>query len=814
MVSTVSDAMHRHLDPLTDLAGSGVVSPLAVVKTALRHDYADIEPLIAQMASGGARSAADIMALAAEAGTGRKLDRRILNGLSATAVSALAFWTIGRDPAAVEQAADLFALARRAGSTEHVDLDVQVNLAAGRLATSRRLLDLPGLDPWIAWSARADLVNPFAGPTPAGLDAWYAVLDEPFVTRGLDPVRVDDVEAPFAGLTTVSRGAAAGTVDGPLVSIVVPVYAPGPDLLTSVGSLVAQTWRNLQIILVDDASPDEHREIFGRALALDDRVEYVRLPTNGGAYVARNAGIARATGELVGIQDADDWSHPERIARQMAVLDAEPGLVATLSKAVHLHSDLRITKVGTAPFGKYLPSLLFRRAAVLERLGRFDEVRKAADGEFVERLIATFGPAAVRTLEEPLALYQLTDDSLSRDDFRLGWHRHTRVSYHSAYRQWHRRIVVDEASPRLEPGVPRPFPAPPQLEGVAGPTRFDVVLLTDTREGSVVPVGVAAQVEALASAGMSVGLARAEPLRLSAVRRTYPAPAIAETIANGHAAWAPLVADLTTDLLIVRDPDLLTVGRLPGTVKLRPRHIVVIADREPAPNGERRLSYDPAVVERTVRDLFEAPTEWLPATSAIAEALTGAGGTGHVHEPRSTEVIEPASFTQRPVLGRPVIGVSDASRFAAERVRRQDLLDQLPRDDRHDVRLRQPTRRRLDPRWLTYAAGDVSDTELFDQCDFVVGLPPAVAGTSLVRTLLEAMSRGCVPVVHAVHRPVLGEAALYYGDRTVTQIVDDCWLDPEAFRTRQQAARTFCLDLSPEAFASAITRLRSTDEAT
>lgn len=814
MVSTVSDATHRHLDPLTDLAGSGVVSPLAVVKTSLRHEYAGTEALVAQIASAGALSVDDIAALAADAGAGRKLDRKVLDGLSGPAISALAFLTIGRDTTALERTADLFALARRAGSTDHVDLDVQVNLAAGRLAAARRLLALPGLDPWVAWAARADLVNPFAEPSPAALDAWYAVLDEPFVARGIDPVRINDVATPFAGLTTVSRGAAAGTIEGPLVTIVVPVYAPGPDLLTSVGSLVAQTWRNLQIILVDDASPDEHREIFDQALALDDRIEHVRMPTNGGAYRARNAGIARATGELIGIQDADDWSHPERIARQMAVLDAEPGLVATLSKAVHLHSDLRITKVGTAPFGKYLPSLLFRRTQVLDRLGQFDEVRKAADGEFVERITAVFGPTAVRTLEEPLALYQLTDDSLSREDFRIGWHRHTRVSYHSAYRQWHRRIVVGEAEARLEPGAPRPFPAPPELEGIAGPGRFDVVLLTDTRAGSVVSAGLAAQVEALAAAGLSVGLSRAEPLRLSAVRRTYPSADVADVIAAGHASWAPLVADLTTELLVVRDPDLLTISRLPGTVNLKPRHVVVLADREPIPEGARRLSYDPAVVERTVRELFDVPTEWLPATPAIAEALRAAGGTGHVHEPRSTEVIEPARFSQRPVIGRPVIGVSDASLFAAERVRRQDLLDHLPHDDEHDVRLRQPSRRRVDPSWLAFAAEDVSNDELFDQCDFVLGLPPAVAGTTLVRPVLEAMSRGCVPVVDPVHRPVLGEAALYYGDRTATQIVDDCWRDPDAFHQRRQAARAFCLDLSSEAFASVITRLRSTDPAT
>lgn len=816
MVSTVTGAVHRHPDPTADLVDSGVVSPFALVKTSLRCEYDGTDVLLARMASDGRLSVEQLVDLAAR----RPAAGEVPEGLSAPAVSALAFWTVGRslEDGAIRRAADLFdlarLLARRAGRTpEHPDLDLQVSLAAGRLddPAVKARLGTPGLDPWVAWAVRADRANPFPAADPAALDAWYEIFDEPFVARGISPVRVGDVATPFPSLTTTHGGGDAGSVDGPLVSIVVPVYADGDDLLTAIGSLVRQTWRNLQIILVDDASPEEHRHVFDAALALDPRVEYVRMPVNGGAYKARNAGIARARGEVVGIQDADDWSHPERIARQMALMTAEPGLMATLSKAIRLHSDLRITKVGSLPFERNLPSLLFRREAVLARLGRFDDVRKAADTEFVARIAAAYGPEAVRTLEEPLALYQLTDGSLSREDFRIGWHRHTRVSYHAAYRHWHRQIAAGTADPRLDDTTGRRFPAPPELEGVPHPTRLDVVVMADTRGGGTSGAGIADELRALAGSGVSVGVSRTEPLRLGTVNRGYPAPAVADLVADGTVVWSPLVATTGTDLLVVRDPDLVTAPRTPGTVNLRPDRVVVVADRVPAPEGGRRLSYDPRRVEESVRELFGLTPEWLPATAQVAEAVTGSGVHGLVHPPRPAEVLEVARHPYRPVLGRPVIGAADDSRFAAERLGPRVLQGVLPEDDAHDVRLLTPGGRRLSRHWLSFDPAQVSHAELFDQCDIVVAPAPPIAGPTLVRPVLEAMSRGCVPVADPVHRPVLGDAAVYLDGRPVAQVVDELWADPETFHARQQAALAFCRErLSAEGFTTAITQIRST----
>ncbi|MBC7630244.1 glycosyltransferase family 2 protein [Aeromicrobium sp.] len=814
MLSTTAAALPPTLVPL---ATSGIVSPAAIVKTLLRFEYAGGEDLIAHMASGGTQTFADIQQAARSFAAGDTAD---VKSLSSPGLYALAFLTAGLDTgdAALARAADLFALARRVARrhgtpTEHADLDLQTNLRAGRLHYVRRHLTTRGLGPWVRWAISADLANPFAPSAQRdhggkATDDWQMIFDEPFLRHGIAPVRIADPAAPFDSVHAVGAEDRRATVDGPLVSIVMPIYSPSASLVTAVRSLVTQSWKNLQVIMVDDASPEEFAPVFAEACALDDRVEYVRMPTNGGAYRARNHGVSLARGEFVGFQDADDWSHPERVERQMQMFDRDPALVATLSKAIRLYPDLRITKVGSQPFEKNAPSLIFRRQLVVDRLGRYDDMRKAADTEFIERLAAVFGAASVVTLEEPLALYQLTDGSLSRADFRIGWHRDARVSYHAGFRHWHRQIIRRGADPVVESPAGRAFPAPPEFEGVPYPDeRPDVVVLADTRAGLVDVSGLPVAIEALANAGLRVGLARGEALRHAAVKRTYPRAAILDVLAAGHASWAPLGASLTPRALLVSDPHLLALTRVEGAVNMRPGRVIVVAG--PA------VSYDPVAVERVVRELFDRNVEWLPASRDVTEALRSAGITGHLHQPLLAEAVRVSHFTSRLHTDRPVIGTSDSSRFAADRADRRGLLDLLPQGDRHDVRLLESTDRSATyggRSWLGFPPEMLSTTEFLDQCDFYVGLPPRHAGASLLRPVLEAMSRGCVPIVHEGLRPVLGNAATYYGERSVASIVDEVWGDPAAFTSRQGTALAFCHnEISGEAFASAVAHLLTAD---
>ncbi len=98
--------------------------------------------------------------------------------------------------------------------------------------------------------------------------------------------------------------------DNPLISVIVPVYKVEEYLDQCVDSIVNQTYRNLEIILVDDGSPDKCPEMCDAWAKKDSRIKVVHKE-NGGLGDARNAGVAIARGDYFGFIDSDDWCEPD-----------------------------------------------------------------------------------------------------------------------------------------------------------------------------------------------------------------------------------------------------------------------------------------------------------------------------------------------------------------------------------------------------------------------------------------------------------------------------------------------------------------------
>ena len=126
----------------------------------------------------------------------------------------------------------------------------------------------------------------------------------------------------------------SGLVSGPaddLVSVIIPAYNAEAWIGSTLASALAQTYQNLEVIVVDDGSKDGTFAIVQTFASRDRRVRIVRQ-TNQGLASARNAAIAAAIGSLIAPLDADDLWHPEKLAKQVAVMrDAGPrvGLVYT-----------------------------------------------------------------------------------------------------------------------------------------------------------------------------------------------------------------------------------------------------------------------------------------------------------------------------------------------------------------------------------------------------------------------------------------------------------------------------------------------------
>ena len=91
-----------------------------------------------------------------------------------------------------------------------------------------------------------------------------------------------------------------------LISVIVPIYRIDRYVGLCIESLINQTYKNLEIILVDDGSPDRCPEICDLYAKKDSRIKVIHKE-NGGLVSARKAGIMTATGKYVGYVDGDDW---------------------------------------------------------------------------------------------------------------------------------------------------------------------------------------------------------------------------------------------------------------------------------------------------------------------------------------------------------------------------------------------------------------------------------------------------------------------------------------------------------------------------
>ncbi len=106
----------------------------------------------------------------------------------------------------------------------------------------------------------------------------------------------------------------------PRISVIVPVYNVEQYLPRCVESILAQTYENLEILLVDDGTKDNSGAICDAYARQDARVKAIHKK-NGGLSSARNAGIDAATGEYLSFVDSDDWIEPDMYEKMMALME-------------------------------------------------------------------------------------------------------------------------------------------------------------------------------------------------------------------------------------------------------------------------------------------------------------------------------------------------------------------------------------------------------------------------------------------------------------------------------------------------------------
>ncbi|MGZ5421445.1 MAG: glycosyltransferase family 2 protein [Aeromicrobium sp.] len=631
------------------------------------------------------------------------------------------------------------------------------------------------------------------------------MFNDLFGDHGLLPLAIaPGPGAPFDRITVeVPDEMRESGPDCPLVTIIMSTFKPDQSLRTAVGSLINQTWQNLEILLVDDCSPPEFDGLLHEAAAMDPRIRLIRMEQNGGTYKIRNFAISVASGEFIAFKDSDDWAHPERIERQVRPLLESAELVGTTCSSIRVNANLGVSSVGFSPARQCASSPVFRRRLVMDTLGGFDAVRKAGDTEFTRRIELVFGVDAFPEVPHPLVLTQLTPGSLSRAEFGFGWHHGARVLHREAYRYWHRVIGRGSASPTLDPADPRPFVSPERLSrsGAAQPEQCDVLMISDWGDLVDRYVGVPREVLALADAGLSTRIAQSQSVRYGHRDRHPPSDDILELQERGKTRFALWDEDLHARVLLVRDPEILNFTRPANKVKFRADRLVIVAGYPcRAPEGGW-LTYDPSAVERHARQMFGVEPEWLPGHDGIAESLLAEGAEATILSPQRVGVVEPR---RRPFSGvrggrRPVVGTTGLKAPLKDRPTMNTMRQMLPDDDDYDVRISadreliDKIRRgeHLPVNWLVLDEPDPST--FLRQLDFFVGMPKRSWGPELSWAALEAIAHGALAILDPAYEEQFGDAAVYAPAAEVKDAVDAFVKDPEEFARQQSRGYDFCV---------------------
>lgn len=473
-------------------------------------------------------------------------------------------------------------------------LRAELLLRAGREEELRSLLDDPEalLPDATRWMLRADLANPYRSGAAAVDDPsaaegrWLEVFNEAFQPDGLEPIQLRPPEpgaCPYQRLEAVT----GDRVDGELVTVVMSAYRPDRDLLLAARGVLAQTWQNLELLVVDDASGPGSAGILEEVEAMDPRVRVVRAPRNGGTYEARNLALTIARGRWMTFQDSDDWTHPRRVEHQVRHLLEHPEVLGNRTWTLRAYPDMTMTFVGYPASRMNASSLLFDRPEVTRLVGAFDSTRKTGDMELPFRLRAV-RKGSVRDLYHPapLAITQLRSGSLSRNDALPGWIRWDRLAYRDSYLEWHQRLAKGELDPVLPAPQGRPFPLPrrswsPDRDGTPDETAWDVVVLGDLRPVGPGALRTLAVARTAADDGLRTALAHAESPRVLTAKRVELLPEMSTDVRLGRLGVTNAHEADEVDLLVVTRPEsLLHLDR----VDLRVRAVLVATD-EAAPQG-------------------------------------------------------------------------------------------------------------------------------------------------------------------------------------------------------------------------------------
>lgn len=644
-------------------------------------------------------------------------------------------------------------------------------------------------------------------------DARLSLVNTIYSAHGIAPIIKSASEKPLH-FDNLSAQTSPSTFDprAPKISVILPAYNAEETVAVALRSLLCQTWKNLEIIVVDDCSRDATRDIVEAFAAEDQRVKLIQHSRNQGAYGARNTGLEHARGDFITIHDSDDWSHPEKLERQIEALLQGREYVATVSYWARVGQDF-VFRGPSRPTGKYIEwnhsSLMVRRDA-FDLVGCWDRVRVAADTELIWRLQRIFGHESVKNVlpDVPLSLALTHSDSLTRSSETHVWtiNYGLRREYRAASEYWHRHCRCP-SDLTLRPDGKRAFPAPVRnLLEEPESTEYDLLIVADYSAGGCAFNSAMGYIQAARGHGMKIAL-----FHWPSYERDVTLPVVDDIRGLAHQGEVRIVcpgeAVRANTVLICNPLSLDAIPDKPPNVEFE--QLFVIVSRLPYRFLDGRdLQYDPISCRRTLSRVFGFEGVWVPISKRVREVMMRDGRFPLIAPQDWPPMLPVENWLQfsagacaerrlkheRPIIGRhlkddfrkwPSDSIALATAYVAEHEYEVRVLG--------GASVAEQILGHIPSNWKVFPYTDNCEgvRAFLRDLDFFVCFPHEELMPEFGRAVIEAMAARVPVIASPVFEPIFEKAAVYCEPCDVPLVIKELWNDPDRYEAQVQAGVDF-----------------------
>lgn len=623
------------------------------------------------------------------------------------------------------------------------------------------------------------------------LNRWLDCVNGLFKMDHLCGIELDlTSNSPLLDSLRPSSDVTKAISDGPTVSVIVPTFNGSASLETALRSLASQTWKNIEIIVVDDGSETSEIDAIRRLVLQFQNTKLITLEKNQGPYVARNVGLDHATGDFVTTHDDDDWSHPQKIEIQMNHLINNPNEVANMSRHARCSEDLQFSRINVNPsFSQPNFSSLLVRREVFDKIGRWDRVNRGGDAEFRDRLVKLQGSQIEVVGKAPVSFTRTHAHSLTAGEINRGYIDSSRLFYQAAYSHEHERTALEKIT---ETNFARPNTMKAGNRN-AVENDLDIIFATDFSFPGGTSQLTVREMQVAVERGMNIGLLHLpSPVNTGKASLSDDALRVAT---SENVKVLSLRDSVTADLLIVRHPTVVEfIECLESSICVS--RAVLVVNNPPILNGGTGVVYDLRTSIANLTKLFSVEPDVLGESEVTRDSARAIFGSQLLRNETWPGILGNVSKEPRMTVGqrKPIVGRHSRD----SKLKWPDALSTIEQlytsNDTFNVRimggvdtLPPKAQKLLFDGADVYGFNEVPVSQFLSEIDFWVYFHSSKLTESFGMATAEAMLAGVVVILPHYMKSNFGEGAIYASPNEVEKLVAELWADREAYRA--QAAR-------------------------